>query len=226
MMSTKSTSFNCAIHSTLPAKFYCITCHKLLCLNCSTDHVAKKCNVDSCDLMGNVMMKELLKETENLSINSDMSQIMKNSKAKMRDLFKWIEKETVSRLCECHKKLCTGMLSNEIKQRMEQLKNEQNLTELYMMCMNIKEHRNKEEYKENVNNNSVIIKEYQDKMQIVLNKFCVRFTEINCMMNQKSNSQPQIKPAPMPNLGGKVESTLELFDKIINNNKNHRNIKK
>jgi len=227
-MSTKSTSFNCAIHSEFPAKFYCTTCHKLLCLDCSVDHMANKCNVDSCDLMGNIMMKKLLKETENLSISPDMSQVMKNSSAKLRDLFKWIEKEAVSKLCECQKKMCTDMLSNRIKQKMKQLKNKHNLTELYIMCMNIKEHRNKEESKEKINNNAEIIKEYQDKMQIIFNEFCKKFTEINCMMNQKPifkqrkptpilqqelGLQPQVKPVPMSKSEGKVESILEFLIK-------------
>jgi len=207
-MSTKSTSFNCAIHPKFPAKFYCTTCHKLLCLDCSIGHMTNKCNVDSCDLMGNIMMKELLKETENLSIIPDMSQIMKNSSAKMKDLFKWIEKEAVSKLCECQKKMCTDTLSNEIKQKMEQLKNEHNFTELYIMCINIKEQRNKEESKEKVNNNAEIIKEYQNKIQIIFNEFCKKFTEINCDL------QSQVESVAMPEPGGKIESILELFDKI------------
>jgi len=210
-MLTKSTSFNCAVHSKLPAKFYCTTCRKLLCLDCSVDHIEKNCNVDSCDLMGNAMMKELLRESDPLNI--EISQIMKSSMTKMRNLFKWVEKDALSRLCECQKKVCANTLTNEIKQTMVQLKNEQNLTELYMMCMNIKEQRSKEKFKEGINNNEEIIQEYQAKIQIILNEFCKKFTEINCIMNQESIFKQQVKP--------EGKGILELLDKITN--KKYRN---
>jgi len=227
-MSTESTSFDCAIRSKQSAKFYCTTCRKLLCLDCRADHIAKKCNFDSCDLIENAMMKELLKETDNQSINLEISQIMKSSTARMKNLFKWVEKEAASRLCECQKKVFTNMLTNEIKQMVVKPKNEQNHRELHMMCMNTMEHRNKEETKEKVNNNAEIIKEYQDEMQIILNEFCKRFSEINCIMNQKQifkqqepsqivpkkpNPQPQVKPAPMLEPRGKFYSILELLIK-------------
>jgi len=107
-----------------------------------------------------------------------------------------LKKRQYQNYASVKKKTRTDTLSNEIKQKIEQLKNEHNFTELYIMCINIKEHRNKEESKEKVNNNAEIIKEYQDKIQIIFNEFCKKFTEINCMMNQKLIFK-QRKPTPI-----------------------------
>jgi len=220
--SANSTFFNCEVHTEFPANYYCKTCKKLLCLKCSTEHMQKGCTVDSCELVGNVMMMELLKETENQSINLDISPLITSLITKMRDSFKWIEKETISGLQECQKKIGKNMISNEAKKKMKQLENEKNSTGLYMLCMNIKEQRNKDDAKEKQNNSTEIIKEYENKMQKILLEFNKRFTEIYSMINPKSipkqlvpqipDSQPKVNPLPREEV--KVESILYLFDKV------------
>jgi len=222
-ISADSTFFSCEVHTEFPANYYCKTCKKLLCLKCSAGHMQKGCTVDSCELVGNVMMMELLEETENQSINLDISPLITSLIAKMRDLFKWIEKETISGLHECQKKIGKNMISDETKKKMKQLENEKNSTGLYMLCMNIKEQRNKDDAKEKQNNSTEIIKEYENKMQKILLEFNKTFTEIYSMINPKQlvpsqivpqipDPQPKVKPLPREEI--KVESILYLFDKV------------
>jgi len=177
-ISSKPTFFNCEIDAEFPANYYCKTCKKLLCLKCSTDHMKKGCTVDSCELMGNVMMTELLKKTENQSNDLGISQLITSVNAKMRVLFKWIEKKTISVFHECQKKIGKNTISNEDKKKMKQFENEKNSAGLYMLCMNIKEQRNKDIAKEKQNNSTEIIKEYENKMQKTLLEFNKKFTEI------------------------------------------------
>jgi len=213
-MSVRSTSFVCAACSNQPAKYYCTTCNKLLCLDCGTDHKGNGCIVDSCDWIGISMMKELLKETEGSSNRLAISQTMKNVTSKMRNLFKWLEKETLSQLSEYQGKVRASMNLNEVKQQMMKLKNEGNLTGLFMFCKNIKEQRNHEESKEKVKSEANLTKEYQNKMQIVFNEFCKKFTEINgqipMVKQQESNPKPKVEPDPIPKLESKIKGILKL----------------
>jgi len=221
-MFVRQTSFVCAACSSQPAKCYCTICNKLLCLDCGTNHKDNGCIVDSCDLIGISMMKELLKETEGSSNHPGISQTMKNTTSKMRNLFKWLEKKIISQLSECQRKVRTNLLPNEAKQQMMKLRNEGNLTGLYMLCKNIKEQQNYEESKEKVRNEANETKEYQNKMQIILNEFCIKFTEINGKipivkhqeskkdLEQKSNPKPQVESNPIPKLKSKVKGILKL----------------
>jgi len=180
MTPANKVSYLCANCSKLPAKCYCTTCHKLLCLKCIPKHKTKTCNIESCDLMGINLMNELLTEAENQRNSNDMSQTMKNTMKKMRELFKWIEKETFVNFRDSQKKISKNIISNETKMQMEKLSQEENFTELCLMCLNIKE--NKIQNAKNTNNEKVL-KEYEEKIQIICNEFVKKFTEINSKIN-------------------------------------------
>jgi len=214
----RPTSFVCVDCSMQPAKCYCTTCSRLLCLYCGIDHTDNGCLVDSCDVTGIRMMKELLKESEGSSNCSGISQAMKNATFKMKKLFKWLEKETTSKLSECQRKLRISMLPNEAKQHMIKLKNEENLIGLYMLCKNIKEQKNCEESKEKIRNDANTTMEYQNKIEVIFNEFCKKFKEINAeismvklkesnkVVGQKPNPEPLVKPNLIPKPQNEVES--------------------
>jgi len=218
-------SFICVDCSKQPARYYCKTCDKLLCLNCSGDHADRNCKVDSCEFIGNKMMKKLLKENESASNNLEIYKSLKNVTLKMKNLFKWMEKEIISKLSECHRKVRKSTLTNEAKQQMIKLKNEENTTELYMLCKKIKGKRTQEESKENIKGELETVKDYQNKIQDMFTEFCKKFIEINreipmakqhessLIVGQKQNIEPQVMSDPIPESKSKIRGILKLMGK-------------
>jgi len=228
MIPAKQASCLCVNCSKFPAKCYCTTCHKLLCPICVPKHETKTCNIESCDVKGIKMMNELITEIENQSNNNDAPQTMKNTMEKMRELFKWVEKETLLNFRDYQKKISKNAISNETKMQMKKLSQEQKFTDLYLMCLNIKE--NKIQNEKN-NNSEKVLKEYQEKIQIIYKDFLKKFTAINFKINTISifnkaqnqiinkmiNSEIIEKPIIKPTGEKKVEGILWFF---IKNNKN------
>jgi len=171
----------CVNHPSEPAKYYCLTCSQFLCLVCRQVHRAQGHNIDHCKSISQDMVADLLNSDKNVEHEPDIEKPMIEAAKKVRELFKWIETQTMGIIKEIYEANKKGKLTEKVKNQMASLNEQKKYAELYLLCLKFKDAKKKNERKFYMAKMSSL----KSNLTGVISKFVEQFNKISERVSSK-----------------------------------------